>query len=165
MSGLTIASLEGFACFQRDEDLEDRGGTSMVIPFGGAASKWHENPLQARVDELEAYLLAIRNPALPRDHSLAISMGYEAGVKEGQAEVANDRRNLAVLIIRSGLIAKEGIQRRKWMNALTLAAYALDALELEWPEVYKEAMADYERRVGLGEIRDRFSDGQSSPSG
>jgi hypothetical protein len=26
---LTIASLEGFACFERDEDLEDRGGSGM----------------------------------------------------------------------------------------------------------------------------------------
>jgi hypothetical protein len=29
-SDLTIASLDGFACFERDEDLEDRGGTMKV---------------------------------------------------------------------------------------------------------------------------------------
>jgi hypothetical protein len=29
VNDLTIASLEGFACFQRDEDLEDRGGLGM----------------------------------------------------------------------------------------------------------------------------------------
>jgi hypothetical protein len=29
-SDLTIASLEGFACFERDEDLEDRGGLGML---------------------------------------------------------------------------------------------------------------------------------------
>lgn len=31
VNDLTIASLEGFACFERDEDLEDRGGLEMAV--------------------------------------------------------------------------------------------------------------------------------------
>jgi hypothetical protein len=31
MSELTIASLEGFACFERDEELEDRGGVEVSM--------------------------------------------------------------------------------------------------------------------------------------
>jgi hypothetical protein len=54
MNDLRIASLEGFACFQRDEDLDyEKAGGEMIPPYG-AASKWHENPLAERVRELEA---------------------------------------------------------------------------------------------------------------
>jgi hypothetical protein len=41
VNDLTIASLDGFACFERDEDLEDRGGLEM------------ENEEQTEVQRLE----------------------------------------------------------------------------------------------------------------
>jgi hypothetical protein len=58
MSDHTIGSLEGFACFQRDEDLEDRGGLEMPIgeyPWRALEITWG-NPLQEEVDRLRVKL-------------------------------------------------------------------------------------------------------------
>jgi hypothetical protein len=76
VSDLTIASLEGFACFERDEDLEDRGGTTMStgIPYGGAAQKWHDNPLQEEVDGLRQALSEMQDRHMSEKHR---RMNYE----------------------------------------------------------------------------------------
>jgi hypothetical protein len=45
------------------------------------AAKAEHTRLTERVEALERYLLAIRNPELPVDHSIAVTLGYEAGFK------------------------------------------------------------------------------------